>query len=54
MSQELGKEFGHFAESVLPSLITLIPNSAKVMASSATICIRFILQVFCLGAHNLD
>ncbi|XP_012939187.1 CLIP-associating protein 1-A, partial [Aplysia californica] len=44
MSQQLGTKFDHFAEAVLPSLINLIPNSAKVMATSGTVCIRFIMQ----------
>ena len=44
MSQQLGSKFDHFAESILPSLIALIPNSAKVMATSGIVCIRFIMQ----------
>ena len=45
LSQELGKDFGHFSETILPPLVLLIPNSAKVMACSATVAIKFILQV---------
>lgn len=45
LSQQLGTKFDHFAESVLPSLINLIPNSAKVMATSGIVSIRFIMQV---------
>lgn len=45
MAQQLGTKFDHFAEAVLPSLIALIPNSAKVMASSGSVCIRFVMQV---------
>ncbi|XP_059140829.1 CLIP-associating protein 1-B-like isoform X15 [Physella acuta] len=44
LSQQLGTKFDHFAESVLPSLINLIPNSAKVMSTSGVVCIRFIMQ----------
>ncbi|BFZ22654.1 hypothetical protein BsWGS_25692 [Bradybaena similaris] len=44
LSQQLGTKFDHFAESVLPSLINLIPNSAKVMATSGIVSIRFIMQ----------
>ena len=45
MSQQLGNKFDHFAEMVLSSLIALIPNSAKVMAFSGLVCIRFVIQV---------
>ncbi|XP_055860574.1 CLIP-associating protein 1-like isoform X5 [Biomphalaria glabrata] len=44
LSQQLGTKFDHFAESVLPSLMNLIPNSAKVMSTSGIVCIRFIMQ----------
>lgn len=44
LSKSLASKFDHFAESVLSSLINLIQNSAKVIASSALICIRFLLQ----------
>ncbi|WAR05483.1 CLAP2-like protein [Mya arenaria] len=43
-SQQLGSRFDHSAETLLPVLINLIPNSAKVMATSGLTCIRFILQ----------
>ncbi|CAC5380169.1 CLASP1_2 [Mytilus coruscus] len=44
MSQVLGSKFDHFAESQMSHLINLIPNSAKIMATSGIVCIRFILQ----------
>ncbi|CAL1546836.1 unnamed protein product [Lymnaea stagnalis] len=44
LSQQLGTKYDHFAESVLPSLMNLIPNSAKVMSTSGVVCIRFIMQ----------
>ncbi|CAG5119353.1 unnamed protein product, partial [Candidula unifasciata] len=44
LAQQLGPKFDHFAELVLPSLINLIPNSAKVMSTSGVVCIRFIMQ----------
>ncbi|XP_071154249.1 CLIP-associating protein 1-A-like isoform X6 [Mytilus edulis] len=44
MSQQLGSKFDHFAESQMSHLINLIPNSAKIMATSGIVCIRFILQ----------
>lgn len=34
----------HFAEVLLPSLINLIPNSAKVMATAGIVAIRFVIQ----------
>jgi len=44
LSQCLGIEFNHFAESIFNNLINLIPNAAKVTASSGLIAIRFILE----------
>jgi CLIP-associating protein 1/2 len=41
MSQLLGSKFDHFAESQMAHLINLIPNSAKIMATSGIVCIRF-------------
>ncbi|XP_053408709.1 CLIP-associating protein 1-like isoform X4 [Mercenaria mercenaria] len=43
-SQRLGNKFDHSAETLLPALINLIPNSAKIMSTSGIMCIRFILQ----------
>lgn len=44
LSVRLGVKFDHFAESIFHSLIELIPNSAKVIASSGLVAIRFILE----------
>ncbi|KAK8736518.1 hypothetical protein OTU49_005051 [Cherax quadricarinatus] len=44
MSQELHHKVDHLCETLLPSLINLIPNSAKIMASSGIVTIRFIIQ----------
>ncbi|XP_078333539.1 CLIP-associating protein 1-like isoform X21 [Crassostrea virginica] len=44
LSQRMGSRFDLLAEVLLPNLINLIPNSAKVMASSGTTCIHFIIQ----------
>ncbi|CAH1773834.1 unnamed protein product [Owenia fusiformis] len=44
LAQQLGNKFDKFAEAVFPTLINLVPNSAKIMASSGTVCIRFIVQ----------
>ncbi|THD25638.1 CLIP-associating protein 1 [Fasciola hepatica] len=43
-SQELKNRFDRFAEAVLQTLIVLLSNSAKIMASSANVAIRFILE----------
>ncbi|KAJ8307405.1 hypothetical protein KUTeg_015489 [Tegillarca granosa] len=43
-SQQLGHKFDHFAESMMPALINLIPNSVKIMATSGIVCIRFLIQ----------
>jgi len=45
MAQQLSREFDHFAEAILPALIQLIPNTAKIMATSGTTALRFIVQV---------
>ncbi|XP_014258947.1 CLIP-associating protein 1-A isoform X3 [Cimex lectularius] len=44
MSQELGNRFDIFADSMLPVLINLIQNSAKVVASAGQVCIGFIVK----------
>lgn len=44
LSQRLGLKFNHFAESIFSNLIDLLPNSAKVIASSGSVAIRFILE----------
>ncbi|VDP93389.1 unnamed protein product [Echinostoma caproni] len=45
LSQELKNRFDRCAESVLQTLIILLSNSAKIMASSANVAMRFILEV---------
>lgn len=44
MSQELHHKVDHFCETVLPTLVNLIPNTAKVMASAGVVAIRFMVQ----------
>lgn len=44
LAQEFHKDFFHFSEQILPFLIPLLPNSAKVMASSAYVTIKFLIQ----------
>ncbi|XP_072307586.1 CLIP-associating protein 1-B-like [Eucyclogobius newberryi] len=44
LSSLLRLRFDHAAESVLPSLLNLVPNCAKVMATSGVAAIRLILR----------
>ncbi|XP_053201812.1 CLIP-associating protein 1-like [Panonychus citri] len=44
ISQKLGLKASRFCEMLLLILISLIPNSVKIMSSSATVAIRFIIQ----------
>lgn len=48
LSLQLSKDFERVAEAVLPSLIQLIPNSAKIMSTCGTTAIRYIVQVVTL------
>ncbi|XP_033608328.1 CLIP-associating protein 1-B isoform X6 [Cryptotermes secundus] len=44
LSEQLGHKCDHFAEHLLNSLINLIQNSAKVMASAGLVTVRFIIR----------
>ncbi|XP_038125233.1 CLIP-associating protein 1a isoform X26 [Cyprinodon tularosa] len=44
LSSVLHNKFDHGAESVMPTLLNLVPNSAKVMATSGMAAIRLILR----------
>ncbi|XP_078147157.1 CLIP-associating protein 1-B-like [Centroberyx gerrardi] len=44
LSSVLGSRFDHAAEAVMPTLLNLVPNSAKVMATSGVATIRLILR----------
>ncbi|XP_035507062.1 CLIP-associating protein 1a isoform X24 [Scophthalmus maximus] len=44
LSSILGNKFDHGAESVMPTLLNLVPNSAKIMATSGVVTIRLILR----------
>ncbi|XP_037092973.1 CLIP-associating protein 1-like isoform X3 [Pollicipes pollicipes] len=44
LSQQLGHRVDHVCLSLLPYLIELIPNSAKVMSTSGVVAVRFIIQ----------
>jgi hypothetical protein len=45
MSKRLESKFDVLAEPLLPSIIILLQNSAKVMATSAATTVQFIIQV---------
>lgn len=45
LSSVLGGRFDHAAEATMPILLNLVPNSAKVMATSGVAAIRLILRV---------
>nr|XP_058933235.1 CLIP-associating protein 2 isoform X6 [Kogia breviceps] len=44
LSTVLGNKFDHGAEAIVPTLFNLVPNSAKVMATSGCAAIRFIIR----------
>ncbi|XP_026127299.1 CLIP-associating protein 1-A-like isoform X13 [Carassius auratus] len=44
LSSVLGNKFDHGAENIMPTLLNLVPNSAKVMATSGMAAIRLILR----------
>ncbi|CAJ1087442.1 CLIP-associating protein 1-B-like isoform X5 [Xyrichtys novacula] len=44
LSSVLGSRFDHAAEATMPILLNLVPNSAKVMATSGMAAIRLILR----------
>jgi len=45
LSTLLGNKFDHGAEGIVPVLFNLIPNCARVMATSGTAAIRIIIRV---------
>uniref|UniRef100_A0A8C2AGW5 Cytoplasmic linker associated protein 1 n=1 Tax=Cyprinus carpio TaxID=7962 RepID=A0A8C2AGW5_CYPCA len=44
LSSMLGNRFDHGAENIMPTLLNLVPNSAKVMATSGMAAIRLIIR----------
>ncbi|XP_046694753.1 CLIP-associating protein 1a isoform X15 [Silurus meridionalis] len=44
VSSVIGNKFDHGAEAIMPTLLNLVPNSAKVMATSGVVVIRLILR----------
>uniref|UniRef100_A0A286X9M4 CLIP-associating protein 1 n=1 Tax=Cavia porcellus TaxID=10141 RepID=A0A286X9M4_CAVPO len=45
LSSVLGNKFDHGAEAIMPTIFNLIPNSAKIMATSGVVAIRLIIRV---------
>ncbi|OBS81584.1 hypothetical protein A6R68_20209, partial [Neotoma lepida] len=43
-AKDLRSQFDHGAEAIVPTLFNLVPNSAKVMATSGCAAIRFIIR----------
>ena len=52
LAATLGSDFAPFSELILPTLLTLLPNSAKVMATSAEVCLKFIIKVRMTNSIN--
>ncbi|XP_035265878.1 CLIP-associating protein 1a isoform X33 [Anguilla anguilla] len=44
LSSVLGNRFDHGAENIMPTLLNLVPNSAKIMATSGMAAIRLIIR----------
>ncbi|XP_048341882.1 CLIP-associating protein 1 isoform X12 [Sphaerodactylus townsendi] len=44
LSFVLGNKFDHGAEAIMPTIFNLIPNSAKVMATSGVVAVRLIIR----------
>lgn len=58
LSTVLGNKFDHGAEAIVPVLFNLIPNCAKVMATSGVSAIRIIIRVsvcenICINSSEL-
>ncbi|XP_075465944.1 CLIP-associating protein 1-A isoform X23 [Ascaphus truei] len=44
LSSVLGNKFDHGAEAIMPTVFNLVPNSAKIMATSGIVAIRLIIR----------
>ncbi|KAM3916811.1 CLIP-associating protein 1 [Leptodactylus fuscus] len=44
LSSVLGNKFDHGAEAIMPTVFNLVPNSAKIMATSGVVAIRLIIR----------
>ncbi|KAM9305187.1 CLIP-associating protein 1 isoform 3-T3 [Gastrophryne carolinensis] len=44
LSSVLGNKFDHGAEAIMPTVFNLVPNSAKIMATSGVVTVRLIIR----------
>ncbi|XP_068102283.1 CLIP-associating protein 1 isoform X22 [Hyperolius riggenbachi] len=44
LSSVLGNKFDHGAEAIMPTVFNLVPNSAKIMATSGVVAVRLIIR----------
>ncbi|XP_026521133.1 CLIP-associating protein 1 [Notechis scutatus] len=44
LSMVLGNKFDHGAEAIMPTIFNLIPNSAKIMATSGVVAVKLIIR----------
>ncbi|CAN2389100.1 Cytoplasmic linker associated protein 1 [Pristimantis euphronides] len=44
LSSVLGNKFDHGAEAIMPTVFNLVPNSAKIMATSGVVVVRLIIR----------
>lgn len=52
LSSVLGNKFDHGAEAIMPTIFNLIPNSAKIMATSGVVAVRLIIRVSIFWGHT--
>lgn len=52
LSSVLGNKFDHGAEAIMPTIFNLIPNSAKIMATSGVVAVRLIIRVSIFWSHR--
>ena len=52
LSSVLGNKFDHGAEAIMPTIFNLIPNSAKIMATSGVVAVRLIIRVSVFWGHT--
>lgn len=52
LSSVLGNKFDHGAEAIMPTIFNLIPNSAKIMATSGVVAVRLIIRVSMFWGHT--
>ncbi|XP_030886698.1 CLIP-associating protein 1 [Leptonychotes weddellii] len=52
LSSVLGNKFDHGAEAIMPTIFNLIPNSAKIMATSGVVAVRLIIRFFLIPLNR--